>query len=330
MTELRFTAERARSDIEEAGRLAALRKDEPANDAWLNDVTAIVKAFERPCCVARLIVSIRRYYPSLKILVCDDSKQPLYPDASQPIAGVTWLTLPFEWGHTLGAGRNHLVDRATTKYVFLCDDDHEFTSATRLKPMWSFLETSGYDIVGGAQGSDDYGTALFERDGPRIIQRFYAHRGEIAPDVVACDRVSNTFLARTQALRRVRWQAEVYAHEHADFFIRAGKAGLKIAQMGRIWVGHDRSCEPGRGLLGRIFGTLISHRDKHYNLLRSGGRTGQSQLAAKTEAERLYRKHVLDEHGVTAIDDEYNRKRRRDLMKLIGKPSDPPRSERAN
>ncbi len=288
----------------------------------MRSITAIIKAFERPTCVARLIVSIRCFYPELAVLVCDDSKQPLYPDASEPTPGVRWLTLPYEAGHTLGAGRNYLVDRAETEYVFLCDDDHEITSGTRLRAMWEFLEASGYDLVGGSQGDEDYGTAIFEKRGDRMIQRFHAHRGQIAPDVVACDRVSNTFLARTASLRQVRWQPQVYAHEHADFFIRASAAGLRIAQMGRTWVGHDRACEPGHGLLGKLLGTLLPHRDGRYRLKRMGGEEGQSEREAKLEAERLYRTHVLEQHGVVAIDDEFDRARRRDLERLIGRPTD--------
>ena len=290
---------------------------------WMRGITAIIKTFERPTCVARLIASIRRFYPELAILVCDDSREPLYPDENEPVPGVRWLTLPYEAGHTLGAGRNYLVDRATSEYVFLCDDDHEFTTGTRLQAMWEFLEASDYDLVGGSQGDEDYGTAIFERRGNRMIQRFHAHRGLIAPDVVACDRVSNTFLARTAGLRQVRWQPQVYAHEHADFFIRASTVGLRIAQMGRTWVGHDRGCEPGHGLLGTILGTLLPHRDGRYRLKRMGGEEGQSEGQAKAEAERLYRTLVLDQHGVVAIDDEFDRARRRDLERLIGRPTDP-------
>lgn len=319
-------------DIQAARRAALSQIDaiarqrhtpQPGQRALDEHVTAIIKTFERPCCASRLIETIRRHFPGLPVLVCDDSREPLYADGTEVLPGVTWLTLPFELGHTLGAGRNHLIERAATRYVFLCDDDHEFTPQTRLQAMFDFLERSGYDIVGGAQGSDDYGCAVFERSGRRILQRFHAHHGLIEPGVVGCDRVSNTFLGRTEALRRVRWEPHVYAHEHADFFIRATSAGLKIAQMGRTWVEHDRACEPARGLFGRLFGTLLSHRDGVYRKLRMGGSDGASELAAQRRAEELYKRHVLDVHGVDAIDDVYDRALRRDLEALIGKPADP-------
>ena len=316
MTDHEQFAKLARSQIE------ACRPAPGPGPEWMRGITAIIKTFERPTCVARLVVSIRRHYPELAVLVCDDSREPLYPDESEPTPGVRWLTLPYEAGHTLGAGRNYLVDRTQTEYAFLCDDDHEFTDGTRLQAMWEFLESSGYDLVGGTQGDEDYGTAIFERRGDCLIQLFHAHRGLVADGVVACDRVSNTFLARTAGLRQVRWQPQVYAHEHADFFIRASAAGLRIAQMGRTWVGHDRACEPGRGWLGRLLGTLLPHRDGHYRLMRMGGKLGQSERQARLEAEQLYRTHVLDQHGVVSIDDDYDRARRHELEKLIGRPTD--------
>lgn len=313
----------AKAKIQAIGKRANNVSVDESEFSWLSEVTIIVKTFERPCCVALIIESIRQYYPIIKVLVCDDSREPLYGDGVEPIPGVLWLTLPFEDGHTLGAGRNYLIEKAKTKYIFLCDDDHQIVAQTRIKAMWKFLDASGYDIVGGTQGSDDYGTAIFERKGTEILQVFHRHHGEIEKGVVACDRVSNTFLGRTSSLRKVGWQAEVYAHEHADFFIRASKAGLKIAQMAKTWVGHDRSCEPARGFLGKLFGSLLSHRDGVYRSMRMGGTNTESEISAKKQAEELYKKHVLDVHGVTGIKDVYNRQDRRDLELLLGKPNDP-------
>jgi len=311
-------------DAAKATILAAkkIAVNEP-EETWLTEITVIVKTFERPCCVALIIQSIRKYYPTIKVLVCDDSRKPLYLNNEEPIPGVTWLTLPFEDGHTLGAGRNCLVEKAETEYVFLCDDDHQIVAQTRIKAMWEFLDASGYDIVGGTQGSDEYGAAIFERYGTEIHQIFHRHRGEVAKGVVTCDRVSNTFLGRTQSLRKVGWQAQVYAHEHADFFIRATNAKLKIAQMGRTWVGHDRSCEPVRGWFGKIFGSLMSHRDGVYRSMRLGGTHAESELSAKKQARELYKKHVLDVHGVTDIKAISHRQDRADLEALLGKPNDP-------
>lgn len=290
-------------------------------DAWLDEVSVIVKTFERPRCVMRLIRSIRVNHPELRVLVCDDSREPLFGDGEEPFPGVVWLTLPFEAGHTLGAGRNYLIDRLDTPYFFLCDDDHVFTTGTRLQPMCRFLHACDYDIVGGAQGRREYGAAVFERRGAVVYQHFFRHRGQVAPGVVSCDRVSNTFMARTESVRRVRWEARVYANEHADFFLRARDEGLRVAQMGRTYVDHDRRCEQSSGWLAALFPAWVAHPDRRYRIARLGG--GGSDRAARRHAKRLYQKFVLEKNGIEDIVDVYRWRDKRALERLIGKPADP-------
>src|SRR5687767_3502717 len=48
----------------------------PKPEVSLADVTAVVKTFERPRLLRRLLLSIRRMYPRLAIIVVDDSKRP--------------------------------------------------------------------------------------------------------------------------------------------------------------------------------------------------------------------------------------------------------------
>ncbi|MFC1791555.1 glycosyltransferase family 2 protein, partial [Gemmatimonadota bacterium] len=124
----------------------------PPEGPWAEDVTVVIKTFERPRCVSQLLRSIRKYFPTIQVLVCDDSRTPLFGDRELPLPGVTWLTLPYELGHVVGAGRNYLADQVTTPFLFLCDDDHVFTEGTRLDLMHRFLTNSGYDLVAGAQG----------------------------------------------------------------------------------------------------------------------------------------------------------------------------------
>jgi len=332
--QVRKEASRSQNDIAgAAGGLRALARRElqefaahppavPDEGEWSRRVTLLVKTFERPRCASRVVCSIRRHFPRVEVLVCDDSREPLFEDGAQPLPGVTWLTLDFDRGHTLGAGRNYLVDRTPTPFFFLLDDDHVVTAGTRLADMLDFLEGHGYDIVGGAQGREEYGAAVFEQDGDGVRQVFHRHHGEVAPGVVRCDRVSNTFMARTEAVQRVRWEERVYANEHADFFLRASRAGLLIAQMGGTWVDHDRRCEQAAGLWGRLLGDLLPHKDGHYRFLRLGG-DGQTRAAAR-RARELYRRYVLEKNGVRDIVDVDRARDRRALLRLIG-PPDPAR-----
>ena len=78
---------------------------------WIDNVTAIIKTFERPQSLNRMISSMRGYYPTLKIIVTDDSETPYTRQ------DVEYLTLPFDSG--AGRGRNHLVDQVKTKLALL-------------------------------------------------------------------------------------------------------------------------------------------------------------------------------------------------------------------
>lgn len=308
----------------ERARLLAPLPSPPTEGPWAERTTFLIKTFERPCCAVRLIRSIRARFPTVRVLVCDDSRVPLFEDGAEPLPGVRWLVLPFEAGHTLGAGRNHLLDRTDTEYFFLFDDDHTVTEGTHIGAMVGFLDRSGYDLVGGAQGAWAYGAAVFDRQGDRAYQRFGKHRGLIEPGVVACDRTSNTFLARTDAVQRVRWEERVYAGEHADFFWRATEEGLRIAQMGGTWVGHDRSCEPARDLVGAVFGRLLAHRDATYRWFRLGG--DQAEGDAADQAVEGHRRYVLEKNGLAAIVDVSRPWDEVALQRLIGRPSGPLRA----
>jgi len=281
-------------------------------------VTVIVKAFERPCCIARFVRSVRRHYPRIAVLVCDDSREPLFGDGEAPAPGVTWLTLPFEAGHTLGAGRNHLVARTRTPWFFLADDDHVVTPHTRLDEMHRVASALGYELVGGTQGRGDYGTAVFEEVDGIVYQRFFRHRGALLPGVVRCDRVSNTFLARTEAAVRVPWEPRVKAQEHAEFFLRAWRAGLKVAQVGYCYVDHNRDCEPPTGLWGRMLGRVIGHRDLRYHALMVDARGLFGRRS--DEQHEAYRRYCLEKNGIRGIVDEGAARDRRALEAEIGAP----------
>lgn len=286
----------------------------PRLDAGARDVTVIVKTFERPACVAMCLASVRAFYPTVPILVCDDGRETLFADGEEPAPGIRWLTLPFEAGHTLGAGRNLLLSKVTTPFFFLADDDHAFTACTRLDLLAGVLRRHRLDIAGGAQDRGDYGGAIFERKGDLVYQRFHEFHEELEAGVVRCDRISNTFLARTEAVRAIGWEERVHGSEHADFFLRASGAGLRIAQVGYVYVDHRRDCETPTGWLGRLFGRWLAHRDRAYAWLRRGGdQAGADWL----EREREF---VHKKNGIRAIVDVHNRARRRGLEARIGKP----------
>jgi hypothetical protein len=288
----------------------------PAGD-WTRDVTIVATTFERPRCVFQLLTSIRRFYPAIPVLVCDNSPQPLFENGAALSPAITWLTPPPGLGHTVGAGRNHLIEHVRTKYFFLADDDHVFNAHTDLQAMYRFLERRGYDLVGGCQGKDDYGTAVFEQRGDVVYQHFYRHHGLIEPGVVRCDRVSNTYLARTEAVRQVRWEHRVYANEHAEFFLRATRQGLKIAQMAGVYVDHKRDCERATGLLGRVFGRFLPHRDRAYHRLMVGANVFGIRSKKARELETRY---CFQKNGIRRIESVSHPEEKTTLKKLLTCP----------
>jgi GT2 family glycosyltransferase len=307
---------RARAVLAAArARIRTLAPTPPAQAAaWWSDVTIIVKTFERPACIAQCLASIRRFYPTLPVLVCDDGREPLFADGFEPVEGVRWLTRPFSAGHTLGAGRNHLLRNVATPLFFLADDDHVFNPHTRLDVLHGVLHRHGLDIIGGSQERGDCSFATFkERDG-FVEQHFHVYHEELEPGAVRCDRVANTFLARTARVRAVGWEERVHGAEHSDFFLRATRAGFRTGFVGYVYVDHDRSCEQATGWSGRLFGRWLPHRDRFYAWLRAGG----DQAGA--DARQREQEFVLKKNGVRAIVHFSNQGRRAALEAKLGSP----------
>ena len=179
-------------------------------------VTAIIKTFERPTTVERLVRSARRLWPALRIIVVDDSREP------RKIPGVQFVQLPFDSG--VSAGRKAALDRVTTEYTWLLDDDFVLYSGSRLEVALNALDAHPeIDLVGGPviylpllrkQRGDPHGIFPTQR------------RSVIAPgtrlgDLLIRDKVPNFYLARSDRLRLVSWTPELKRVDHADFFTRA-------------------------------------------------------------------------------------------------------------
>ncbi|MGE5186558.1 MAG: glycosyltransferase, partial [Acidobacteriota bacterium] len=204
-----------------AGELAARRALDslraPAPDSSLDrELTAIVKTFERPPILARLVASIRRLYPSLPIVVADDSRQPVQ------LPGVETIVLPFDSG--VSAGRKAALDRVRTRYVLVLDDDFIFYNATRLAPaLGKLARDPRIDILGGQLVDLPYLRARR----PPLGQIFATHAQPLVPigstldGLLVCDKVANFYLARTERLRLVGWDPQLKRIDHADFFTRA-------------------------------------------------------------------------------------------------------------
>lgn len=200
------------------------------------DVTAIIKAFERPDSVLRLITSIRRFYPTLPVIIIDDSQAPMTAAFD---TNTTYVHTEHDIG--LSAGRNRAVALVKTKYTLLLDDDFVFTARTKIERFVDVLETTPFRIVGGRV--IDFGkiTRVFEGDLHKAgailtldLTGFPAH----LQGYPLYDFVLNFFLADTALLRAHPWDTELKVREHEEFFWRLKQHHIPITALPAVTVEH--------------------------------------------------------------------------------------------
>ena len=188
----------------------------PGDKTDVKDLTAVIKTFERPYAVKRLIKSIRHCYPELKIIVVDDSKQP------EKLADVHQIIMPYDSG--ISAGRNRALDELETPYFLLLDDDFVFSHRQNLGELLGIMRRyEEIDIVGGRC-----------IDLPFYIQHDF-HDMPLRPEAAepkvpvgtmfdghpVVNKVQNYFIGRTETVRGVKWNPKQKIHEHTEFFTRA-------------------------------------------------------------------------------------------------------------
>jgi GT2 family glycosyltransferase len=222
-------------------------------------LTAIIKTFQRPRALNRLIRSIQRYYPQLAIAVADDGITP------SPRGDVDYLRLPVDVG--LSAGRNALLQHIQTPYFLLLDDDLEFTRATRIERLLELVASNVVDIAAGdyyrckriflyvrRRWQPFHGTFRFQDD---VLQLSRATHATL-PTYELCDVVHNFFVARTaDVLNLGGWDEELKLNEHVEFFVRARRQGMRVAYCRDIIARHWRD----RGA------DYTPYRDRDFTLL---------------------------------------------------------------
>ena len=231
----------------------------------LEAVTFVIKAFERPSCASRLLASIGLAYPGVRVIILDDSFEPLEAKLREAAAGASLINLTYirsEADVGLSHGRNLLVAAVTTPYVFVLDDDFILDAPAPGSPpsiahLLVTLESGEFDIAGGCIHSTQ-GSAWsysFQRNGSTLIQTpdvpcVSSEASSRAPDYatpdVECwrvDSILNFFLARTASLRSVPWDARLKVGEHEDFFLRAKDAQLRVGMCRGVLAKNDNTCD---------------------------------------------------------------------------------------
>jgi len=213
---------------------------EATSQVPMADITAVVKTFERPKSVDRLIRSIRRFYPDMYIVVGDDSLAP------RPCRDAEYVRLAPDTG--VGAGRSALLDRVTTPYFLTLDDDYEFTKETRLERLCEIVARRQAVIAAGNclrckrklfrikhRPQPYYGT-IDIGEGRLTLNRGYRskHKGYII-----CDIVPQFFVADTAAIKGIGgWDGQLKTNDHQEFFVRVKQHGLRVAYCSSVTILH--------------------------------------------------------------------------------------------
>jgi GT2 family glycosyltransferase len=212
-----------------------------------SDLTAIIKTFERPACLDRLIRSIRRFYPRLHVIVADDGFQP------SPRGDVEYLRLPPDVG--LSVGRNALLAQVRTPYFLLLDDDLKFTDETQIEQLLAVARKTPGTIAGGTylrckrkfglwvqrRPQPYHGT--LERTGDQLALRAGWHSQQ--DDHSHCDLVHNFFVARADDIRQLGgWNPRLKLNDHVEFFVRVKGAGLRVSYCPNVVVEHWNTDSP--------------------------------------------------------------------------------------
>ncbi|KAM3872330.1 beta-1,4 N-acetylgalactosaminyltransferase 1-like [Diretmus argenteus] len=204
-------------------------------------VTIASKTFMRYDKLQDLIDSIRQYYPTVTIVIADDSEHP------KPVTGphIEHYIMPF--GKGWFAGRNLAVSQVSTKYVLWVDDDFIFTASTKLEKMVDILEKTTLDLVGGAVREVTGYTATYRHtisveeggtEGDCLhVRQGHHHIIKGFPNCVVADAVINFFMGRTDKVRQVGFNPRLARRGHLEFFID-GLGSLHIGSCSDVIVGH--------------------------------------------------------------------------------------------
>lgn len=212
--------------------------------AGSHKIDVIIKTFERPQCLERLVLSIAKHYPTAHIIIGDDSKRfdvgfykNLYDKAFA--AGLIVKPIAYNLGYDKGLsyGRNELVRRSDADYILLLDDDFVFTEQTNIELFEHVLNSDpSVGVVGGmlldsTSGKELHFEGIFEKKGKTL--RHKADGDKWQGDVVQYKYtgfVLNFALFRRRLFNEVMWDEAIKIQgEHTDFYLRLAQTAWRVA-----------------------------------------------------------------------------------------------------
>lgn len=214
----------------------------------MQNVTFIVKTFLRKACLLRLLKSISDYYPEQKVIVLDDSPEPLLSELERNTITLDLEYIISEFDIGLSAGRNRLLTLVKTPYFLLLDDDFVLDHFSALENAYSAIQSIDCDIVGGdvydIGPNDEVIKRTFFGDFYLQEKTLYCCTLYSESELYSCDYVMNFFIAKTKTVQALKWDEELKILEHLEFFYRAKQQGLKVYKSNSFYTFHYPVMEP--------------------------------------------------------------------------------------
>ncbi|CAL8323898.1 unnamed protein product [Boreogadus saida] len=205
-----------------------------------DQVTVTTKTFMRYKELKVLIRSLRQFYKDVVLVVADDSFTP------EKITEKNVLQYVMPGGQGWFAGRTLAVSQVTTKYFLWVDDDFLFTNKTKIEDLVEVMEaTPELDVVGGSVTGNQFYFSIAYEEGDGVTGGCMDRKSNIKfqslPNYPQCSIVNgvvNFFLARTDAVNRVRFDPKLKRVAHSEFFMD-GLGQLMVASCGHVSIGHQ-------------------------------------------------------------------------------------------
>lgn len=177
------------------------------------NVTFIYKSFNRQVQAERLYHNIRCFYPDVRIIIADDSREPLR------IEGAEIVYLPFNSG--LSKGLAAALERVKTPFVQQLDDDVLLTPRSDIHGQLAFLQRHPEVDLVSLQVTPDPSVGAREYSKIRMDKSLLIDAGTLIEEREVVYKGTNLFLARTESVRKVGYDPNIRMIIHYDFFWRA-------------------------------------------------------------------------------------------------------------
>ena len=199
--------------------------------ADFSQLTAVIPTADRPKCLRRVVRSLRRHCPELKVLVGDYGLEPV------SASGEDHLRLPTGVGR--GGACNALLARLRTRYFLMLGDSCELQKETRIERLLELVASDKLDLAAGSltgcarrfwimvRRTPEQAHGLLEFEGERLsLTRGHRSAGD---GFLWCDLVHSFYVARTDKIRQLGgWDPELMQDEREEFFVRAQRQGIRV------------------------------------------------------------------------------------------------------